>query len=375
MEKLNVFIDARTANPHFPGIGRYVSNLVKAMTAFQDQISIHILRASHPIGFPSSSGLKETSTCASVFSLRQQWVVPRLIDRYQASLYHGTYYLMPYCVNVPVVFTCYDLIPIVYPQYFSYFQRVVYRIAHLIAARVSSQIIAISDSTKSDLTRYFSLDKQKVTAIPLAAGEAFRPQSTSVIHSIRDKYDLPSLYCLYVGTNKPHKNLTGLLKAWQIVQRDGASEGHALVIAGQWDKRYPEAREFALKNGLDETTRFIGKVDEEDLPALYSGATVFIQPSLYEGFGLPIIEAMACGTAVACSNSSSLPEVAGDAAHLFNPKDHTDIAGSLGNLLTDCNKRTILREKSLFQASMFSWERTARNTLGVYWRAYDSRKS
>lgn len=372
---MKIIIDARTANPHFPGIGRYVSNLLGTMSAFQDEISIHILKGSDPIGFTSASGLQVTTTRASVFSLRQQWVVPKLIDRIGGSLYHSTYYLMPYRISVPIVFTCYDLIPIVYPQYFSYFQRAIYRIAHLIAARTSSQIIAISESTKLDLIKYLAIDEHKISAIPLAADEAFRPQPIDMIEAAQSRYGIPRQYCLYVGTNKPHKNLLGLLKAWKLLNDNKGLEGHSLVIAGRWDSRYSEAKQYALGSGLTKFVKFIGNVEEEHLPALYSGATIFIQPSLYEGFGLPIIEAMACGTVVACSNTSSLPEVVGDAAILFNPKDAAIMATTLGNLISDRNKLNSLKDKSVLQAARFSWHKTALNTIEIYRKVCDMNKA
>jgi alpha-1,3-rhamnosyl/mannosyltransferase len=372
---MKIIIDARTATSHFPGIGRYVSNLLKSMAALQDEMSLHIIRSPAPIGYPVAPAYKATTTNASVFSFSQQWVIPKLIDKAGGSLYHSAYYLMPYRVKIPVVFTCYDLIPIVYPIYFSPLQRAIYRIAHLIAAKVSSHIIAISESTKSDLTRFFSVDEQKISVIPLAADIAFTPQSTDRIEAVQIRYGLPRRYCLYVGTNKPHKNLLGLLKAWKLLHDEKALEGHSLVIAGHWDSRYPEARGFALSSGLDEFVKFLGKVGEEHLPALYSGATVFVQPSLYEGFGLPIIEAMSCGAPVACSNTSSLPEVAGDAAMLFDPKDPKSIAVTLGALIADSNKLGTLAERSIQQASNFSWQQTALHTIEVYRKVYLSQNT
>jgi alpha-1,3-rhamnosyl/mannosyltransferase len=371
---MKIVVDARTATSHFPGIGRYISNLLMAITDLQDEMPLHIIRSPAPINYRIASNLRETISDTPVFSLRQQWVIPKLINKIGGSLYHSTYYLMPYLVKVPVVFTCYDLIPIVYPQYFNPLQRIIYRTAHRIAARVSSSIIAISESTKTDLTKYFSIDEQKISAIPLAADKTFNPQPRDAIEVARNRYNLPHRYCLYVGTNKPHKNLLGLLSAWKFLHDKKALEGHSLVIAGYWDPRYPEAKEFTMASGLNKVVSFTGKVNEEDLPALYSGATVFVQPSLYEGFGLPIIEAMACGTAVTCSNTSSLPEVAGDAASLFDPRDTKSIAATLGTLLADSSMLGALREKGIRQASTFSWKKTALNTIDIYRKVYDARK-
>lgn len=371
MDPMKVVVDARTASPHFPGIGRYTSNLIRALASYQDFISVQTLRGPGPLSYPIGPDQPEISVRASVFSLHQQWEIPRFLGKQNASLYHSPYYLMPYHLNIPIVFTCHDLIPIIFPQYFGNFQRVIYRVAHLIAARVSSRIIAVSESTKSDLTRYLSVDEQKISAIPLAADDIFQPQSSSTIEAIRNTYGLPRLYCLYVGTNKPHKNLLGLLKAWQILHNSKSLEGHSLIIVGPWDSRYPEARKFTADTYL-ESVKFVGEVEEKHLPAIYSGATTFIQPSLYEGFGLPVIEAMACGAAVTCSNTSSLPEVAGDGANYFNPKDPKHMATALGDLIGNTNKLNTLREKSIHQASRFSWNKTALSTIEAYRRACGS---
>lgn len=368
MDPMKVVVDARTANPHFPGIGRYASNLIRALASYQDFISVQTLRGPDSLNYPIGPGQPETSVRASVFSLRQQWEIPRVINQQNATLYHSTYYLMPYHVSLPVVFTCHDLIPIVCPQYFSYTQRVIFRVAHLIASRISSRIIAVSESTKSDLSHYLSVDERKIHAIPLAPDEIFKPQSASAIEAIRGAYDLPPFYCLYVGANKPHKNLLGLLKAWQILHNSKSLEGHSLIIVGPWDSRYPEARKFTADTSL-ESVKFVGEVEEKHLPAIYSGATTFIQPSLYEGFGLPVIEAMACGAAVVCSNTASLPEVAGDGASFFNPRDPEHIATVLGNMIGDASKLSIMREKSIQQASRFSWKQTALETIEAYRRA------
>jgi alpha-1,3-rhamnosyl/mannosyltransferase len=139
-----------------------------------------------------------------------------------------------------------------------------------------------------------------------------------------------------------------------------------LVIAGAWDPRYPESRQRAKALALEEAVHFLGPIAEEDLPTLYSGAVAFVFPSEYEGFGLPVLEAMACGTPVACSSTSSLAEVAGDAALLFDPTDVADIADALTHLLHEPGLRADLRERGLRRAAQFSWERTARDTLAVY---------
>jgi len=139
-----------------------------------------------------------------------------------------------------------------------------------------------------------------------------------------------------------------------------------LVIAGHWDPRYPQARRKAAELGLEDNVVFLGEVAEADVPALYAGAELFLFPSLYEGFGLPVLEAMACGTPVVCSNTSSLPEIVGEAAITFDPVDVAEMAGAIAKALADEGLRREMVEQGLAQASKFSWERTARKTLALY---------
>lgn len=373
-EIVRIIIDARTATPHFPGIGRYTHNLLTALADFGKQLSLYVIRSPSTFGYPLTVPYDSATTAVSVFSLRQQWVIPQLIRTAVGSLYHSTYYLMPYMVPIPLVFTCYDLIPLIYPGYFTIFTRTIYSIAHRIASAVSAHVITISESTKSDLVKYFSADAQKITAIPLAADSIFKPQAQTAVEAVRSRFGIPKKYCLYVGTNKPHKNLTRLLEAWKLLNHSRDSQGHFLVIVGRWDERYPEARDYALQSGLSDSVRFVGEVPDDQLPAIYSGATVFVHPSLYEGFGLPIVEAMACGTPVVCSNTSSLPEVAGQAAMFFDPQDPRGMATVLGTVLADKNMLDSMKQKSLVQAARFSWKETARKTIEVYRRTHISHR-
>jgi alpha-1,3-rhamnosyl/mannosyltransferase len=272
---------------------------------------------------------------------------------------------MPYRAGKPTLLTVYDLIPELFPTYVSRRARLFFRLSMRMALNGSSIVTTISKATRADLLTRYAVDDAKVRVIPLAPDPAFKPAPDAVVRAVRQRYDLAHQYVLYVGSNKPHKNLVRLLEAWAQLKSTIAADV-VLAIAGHWDPRYPEARQKAEAPELAGRVVFCGPVAEEDLMPLMTGATAFVFPSEYEGFGLPVIEAMACGTAVACANRSSLPEVVGDAAALFAPDDVTDMAAALRRLLADSQWRQDLAEKGLARAGQFSWERTAAATLELY---------
>ncbi|MCX5885752.1 MAG: glycosyltransferase family 1 protein [Proteobacteria bacterium] len=381
---MHLVIDVRTATDHFPGIGRYIVSLASALAQVSPDLSISLLDdtsvSSTHLTLPE---LPRIACPVSPFSILQQWIVPKKLRKAGATLYHSPYYLMPYFSWVPTVLTCHDLIPLVYPQYFTSGQRLIFRLAHILALKAARKVIAVSHATKADLIRYFSVDPQRIAVIPEAADTCFQPQLPDRIAAVLRKYALPEKYVLYVGSNKPHKNLQRLIEAWKIVSFGIRGSGLGicqipqspvpnpqspikLVIAGHWDERYPEAKKLSEESGLKDKVLFIGPVEDFDLPALYSGAQLFVFPSLYEGFGLPVIEAMACGVPVLCSSVSSLPEVAGDAALLVDPQDVATLATAISQVLTDDGLRGQMREKGLRQSAQFSWKRTAQETLKVY---------
>ena len=193
---------------------------------------------------------------------------------------------------------------------------------------------------------------------------------------IRAKHRLPQQFALFIASNKPHKNLVRLVEAWQKIIRDWRMEigdyatanlqSPLLVIGGHQDPRYAEAERQVDELGISEHVKFIGAVPNEELPALYSACTLFVFPSLYEGFGLPPLEAMACGAPLACSNASALPEVAGTAAVMFDPTRPDEIAAACRHVLADPVLQADLRQRSIRQAARFTWDAAARTTMGVY---------
>jgi len=349
-------LDARTATPHFPGIGRYVENLAAGMVPLlRGDETLEILR-------PSLAGV-------SPFGLAQQWRVPPMLRG--AAVYHSPYYLMPYRPGVPTVLTVYDLIPQLFPEGVSARARLWFQLAMQLALRAADHVICISEATRRDLLAHYRVDPARVSAIPLAPAAQFRPQSVEEQQRVCAKFGLDGRFVLYVGINKPHKNLVRLVEAWAQLRADAV-----LVIGGAWDARYPQVKARVAELGLGERVRFIGRVDDADLPGLYSACHLFVFPSLYEGFGLPVVEALACGAAVACAHTSSLPEVGGEAVAYFDPEDVGGMAEVLQRGMENRDWRLALSEVEgleigrlgIERAAQFSWERTARETLAVYRR-------
>ena len=361
-------LDARTATSHFPGIGRYVVSLARATAALleEDERLVLLLDPGRPslwdLRTLDGQGLRLVDVSLSPFSLRQQWAVPPLLRRLQADLYHSPYYLMPYRPGVPALLTVYDLIPLLFPEHASFRAGLLFRWATALALRAAGHVLTPSESTRCDLLSVYRLPAEKVTSVPLAADPALCPRPEAEIEALRRKHGLPEAYVLYLGSNKPHKNLTRLVEAWARLQ----PQSYPLVIAGAWNPRYQESRLRAETLGLRPSVLWLGPIPESDLPALYAGATAFVFPSLYEGFGLPVLEAMACGAPVVCARTSSLLEVGADAALYFDPTSVAAMADALKRALADPGLRTDLRQRGLARAAQFSWERTARQTLRAY---------
>jgi glycosyltransferase involved in cell wall biosynthesis len=371
-------IDGRYIQDHFPGVGRYTYNLIRALgtRATGDQIAVLHNPALPNTRFdvPSLAGSPATSLTECrirTFSLAEQWRLPLAARRWTPHVFHAPLYLKPYLLRYPTVVSIHDLIPLRYPaEVPGRGKRYLFWLLAWLACRTSHAIITPSEASWRDVVELFRVPSSKLRIVYDAADERFQPKTSAEISRVRHRYGLPDRYLLYFGSNKPRKNLSRLVDAWAQVRRTtlrGArKDDAALVLAGREDARYPQARERARELGVTDSVLFPGDIAERDAPALYSGAEVFVFPSLYEGFGLPVVEAMACGTPVVCSNTSSVPEVAGDAAVLVNPREVSALAEAISRILEDRYLGDELRERGLARAATFSWHATADATYQVY---------
>jgi alpha-1,3-rhamnosyl/mannosyltransferase len=297
--------------------------------------------------------------------------MPKPIPRH-AALVHYTYYVRPRASSPTSITSIYDTISFAYPGFVpSARARWVIRFAHELAIRASTLILTISNAAARDLENRFPRASGKIIVTPLAADEVFKPQPRQAIDDVRAKFEITEPFVLYLASNKPHKNLAKLVEAWKISNdtwsgNSGSKKRPQLIIAGHQDPRYPQAQQLVKKLSIENAIRFIGAVSDADAAALYSACELFVFPSLHEGFGLTPLEAMSCGAPVVCSNTSSLPEVIGNAGLFFDPNDAGDMAKAIQMALDDAYLLAHLRENSLRQAARFSWKETARLTIETY---------
>lgn len=364
------------------GSGQYTRRLVERLAALDPSLEVALV-APQGWGFQVSRFTPHVSGCLQpetwnlkleTGSLRKTWfeqvVFPLACRRLRADVAHVPYWASPLTPSVPTVVTIHDLIPLVLREYRG--GPLVRLYTALVSTTAQNAGLALTDSEASrrDIVAHLRLPSECVRVAHLAADESYSPTATPEDVNVRARYGLPERYALYLGGFDVRKNVTTALLTYRWAGPTIGAEC-PLVIAGRLPERdslfIPDPRRLAREQGIDERyVRFIGLVDEADKPALYRGAVAFIFPSRYEGFGLPPLEALACGTPVVGSNASSIPEVVGSAGVLLPPDDAEGMAGALIRLATDEDFQTEMSRRALAQAAHFSWERTARETLAAY---------
>jgi glycosyltransferase involved in cell wall biosynthesis len=350
---LTVGIDARAAAEVPAGRGRYVRELLTALDALGDEDARFVLYAREPWG-----ALDPARFSWQTIGLPDPaWhVAAALRASREADVFLSTNsYLTAWFTRIPTAIVVYDLVPFVDRANAKTSSARIEQATIRPALRRAAALPCISDATRADLVRLFAAARSKASTIPLAADAAFGAPVAAPGHP-----SLDAPYVLAVGTLEPRKNLERLIDAWNALGEAGRA-GHVLALVGPigWDAAP------ILAAARENDARLLGRVSEDELRALYAGAAAFAYPSLYEGFGLPVLEAMAAGAPVLTSSISSLPEVAGDAAVLVDPRDVAAIGDGLRRLLGDAALAADLRERGRARAAAFSWERTASETLAL----------
>jgi glycosyltransferase involved in cell wall biosynthesis len=367
-------VDCTQITKNKAGVGAYALNLVKELLKRQNnELKVVLLVQDDDQDFALDQECSQIIRIpANIFRrlpfrlIMEQIYIPWLARKYKIDVIHSLHYSFPLLrTRARKVVTVHDLTSFIMPQVHTRIKRAYFHFFIRCASRLSDTVIFDSDSTKNDWNHFFPNCSKPSFAVPLGKSQTFRPDiSRETIRLVLEKCGLVEPYILFVGTIEPRKNLVRLVSAFaQIADQFSA---HNLVIAGMKGWMYDELFDLVGKLELQSRVIFTGFVAEEDKPPLIAGAEVFVYPSLYEGFGIPVLEALACGTPTITSNISSLLEVAGDAALLTDPTNTEGIAASLRKLLTDANLRESLRQKSVHQASLFDWGITADATIHVY---------
>jgi len=364
---MRVAIDARKL--HDFGIGTYIRNLVRHLARIDDRNEYVLLcheadlEMAGTLG-PNFRGVLEPSPN---YSVREQFHVPLVLRREKPDVYHAPHYVLPPAVSCASVVTIHDCIHLMFPQYLP--SRMAYAYARAVmwaAARRAQLIITVSEASKRDILHFFKVPPEKVVVVHNAIDERFLvPPPDIELQRVRERYQLQHGFVLYAGNIKPHKNLVRLIEAFSQI-RQGPFQELKLLIIGDQISKLPALRRAVHQLKLHKHVRFLGYIPDETLAVLYRSAEVFVFPSLYEGFGLPPLEAMASGTPVVTSNTSSMPEVTGGAAVLVDPYDVGSIVDGVRRVLTDASLAAELRRKGPLRAREFSWARSVARTKELY---------
>jgi glycosyltransferase involved in cell wall biosynthesis len=304
---------------------------------------------------------------ARPYSLGEQVWIPLSLVRERAHLLHEPHYVLPPATRCRSVVTIHDCIHLMFPQYLPGRLAHTYaRMSMWSAVRKSDRILTVSEASKRDILRFFDIPEDKVVVIYNAIDERFlAPADEQRMDLIRQRYQLDHPFLLYVGNIKPHKNLERLIDAFGRARAGGLADLR-LVIIGDEISKYPPLRQSVHRHRLDKHVRFLGFQPYDTLAAFYRLARAFVFPSIYEGFGLPPLEAMACGAPVVTSNVSSLPEIAGDAAILVDPYDPASIADGITRAVTDEGLRAEIIERGFARARDFSWGQSVSALHRIY---------
>ncbi|MEM6454264.1 MAG: glycosyltransferase family 1 protein [Acidobacteriota bacterium] len=366
-----IAIDARKVRDY--GIGTYIQGLVRQLAEIDERNRYILL--TQPGGQDALRRLPDNFSFvterAPGYSMRELATVPWRLLRHRVDLYHATHYVLPPFVPGKAVVTIHDIIHLLYPEFLPN------RFARLYAERMirhalnrGDRILTVSETTRTDLMHHFDVDEAKIEVVYNGIDPAFHERlDDDDLERWLDQLGIERPYVLFVGNaDKPHKNLENVVKAYARARKRQAFP-HPLICVGKRDGAAKRIELRAEQLGVADQVRMIGYVAQEALPAIYQGADLFLYPTLYEGFGLPVVEAMASGVAVITSNTSALKEIAAGYARTVNPLDVDAMAQAIVQLLGDADERQSLAKVGRRRARTFSWRRAAESTLATYRQA------
>jgi len=363
---VRIGIDARLTYYSQAGIAQYTQHLIRELGALDASHRYLLLQSRKDRRDLAAAPNQQRVACWTPSHHRLERLALLLETLpLRLDLLHSPDFIPPYKGPYRSVITVHDLAFLRYPDFVTLDSRRYYNRQIEAATRRAEHIIAVSRATQADLVDLLAVPADKITVIHEAAHDAYRPLADSAVRDHLARFDLAPGYVLFLGTFEPRKNLDGLLQAYAALLSE-VPDAPPLVMAGRRGWLDDPLFALARKLGLERHVRWLEGLEQEDLPPLYAGAAVLCMPSHYEGFGLPALEAMACGTPVVVANRASLPEVVGDDGLLVDPDSPDDIAAGLRSVLTDAALAADLRRRGLARATQFSWRETARQTLSVY---------
>lgn len=370
--RMRVTIDYTAAVRQRAGVGRYTRNLVRALAEIDRENEYRLFTAGDPLpsnGWPSNFSARTTRMPARFLTAGWHKLhLPVPVERFagDADIFHSPDFTLPPLASARGVVTIHDLSFLKLPQYADPGLREYLTAATPDSARRAARVLVDSEHTRQDVIELLNVPPDKVTVVRAGVEPRFRPvRDPAALQAVRDRYQLPELFVLFVGTIEPRKNLSRLISAYREMRRQTGLP-HSLILCGGKGWLSDDIYEQVRREGLEEDVKFPGFVDDADLPALYTLADLFAFPSLYEGFGLPPLEAMACGTPVVASRSSSLPEALGAAPLYVDAEDTAGLADAMARVLGDATLRVRLAEFGRAQAARFTWGAAAQELLDAY---------
>jgi glycosyltransferase involved in cell wall biosynthesis len=373
---MRIAIDARMGHMHV-GMGVYVGGLISHLGEIDkaNEYFIIVNKGRNADFVPRQENFIKWVTSISYENhltrdLWEQGYLPLKLHRHKIDIYHGPNYVLPIFTKAGTVLTAYDMISFATPEWYKPISR--FRVQKLLklSAKKANKTIAGSENSKRDIIKILRVPEEKIKVVYIGINDIYRPiNDKHKLDSVKTRYDIADRFILHVGSLNPRKNIPRLIDAYSRLPAK-IMEEYQLVIAGKRSWRADEIFAKAKQFGPEERIAFTGFVAEDDLPLLMNAADLLAFPSLYEGFGIPPLEAMACGTPVIASNTSSIPEIVGDAALLFDPYNVEEMAAAMYRALTDEQLRYELRYKGFERINHFSWEKAARETLALYGEAY-----
>ncbi len=371
---MRVVFDMATARFTPGGVYTYIYHLAAALARYGAAYGDTLLLADLPAYLrpDSSRGLQHKWKVLAWDSYYKFLLLPAGTSAAGADLLH-TEIRLPLRARVPVVTTIYDVMALLFPHLYRFRDRLTLRLYLRVGCRTADHIVTISEQSRQDIHRQLGVALERISVTGNGVASLFRPVSEAQRQPVLARYGVTTPYLLAVGVRRPNKNLERLLRAFALLKRHYAIP-HNLVLVGAGTWNEPAFLNTLKHADVRDAVRLTGFVPEADLPALYSGATALVFPSLYEGFGMPLLEAMACGCPIVTSNRAAMPEVVGDAGLLVDPYSVEAIAEMVLQVIADPALAEVLREKGRKRARWFSWERCAAQTWQTYQRVLNQAK-